>query len=346
VQDRSVLLKLYLHLPDKKQEARFHKARQDPHRHYRIHTPDRLRYEAYRGGRHVIDEALRATHRPGAEWHILDTSDRGRLREHFAKLLTTALKTAVERRDADQVALPALSGPELLPTIDVGKDLDRKSYQRRLREAQHDLNKLTDQADKEGLSTLLVFEGVDAAGKGGAIRRLTRAISAEHYEVVPIAAPTPDELNHHYLWRFWAKLPGPGKIKIFDRSWYGRVMVERIEGFCTRRDWQRAYAEINEFEADLIESGVLVMKFWLHIDQDEQARRFAARDSDPLKAFKITEEDLRNRAKWDAYRAAIEEMLARTGTGRAPWHLVPANSKQWARVQVAETVRDALAKAL
>lgn len=345
-QDRSVLLKCYLHLPDKKQDNRFSKARQDPYKHYRIHTPDRLRYEAYRGGRHILDEALRGTHRPGAEWHILDTSDRGRLREVFARHLITALKGAVDRHDPGRIELPPLPDKELLPSIDIGKDLDRKSYHRRLREAQHDLNKLTDQADREGLSSVLVFEGVDAAGKGGAIRRLTRAISAEHYEVVPIGKPTPDELNHHYMWRFWSRLPGPGKMKIFDRSWYGRVMVERIEGFCPRRDWQRAYGEINAFEADLIESGVLVLKFWLHIDQDEQARRFAVRDSDPLKAFKITEEDLRNRAKWGAYRVAIEEMLARTSTGRAPWHLVPANSKHWARVQVAETVRDVLAKVL
>ena len=196
------------------------------------------------------------------------------------------------------------------------------------------MNRLTRQAREAGLTSVLVFEGWDAAGKGGVIRRLISAMDPVNFQIVPIAAPTEEEKAHHYLWRFWRHLPRAGRVLIFDRSWYGRVLVERIEGFASESEWRRAYSEINAFEEQLSEHGILLMKFWLHIDADEQMRRFQTRLETPYKKFKITEEDYRNREKWRAYELALHEMVQRTSTEYAPWHLVSANNKPWARVEV------------
>jgi polyphosphate kinase 2 (PPK2 family) len=193
---------------------------------------------------------------------------------------------------------------------------------------------------------VLLFEGWDAAGKGGVIRRLTAAMAAPDYRIVPIAAPTDEEKAHHYLWRFWRQLPRAGKTVIFDRTWYGRVLVERVEGFASEDAWSRAYAEIEDFEQLLVEHGIVLQKFWLHIDPDEQARRFAAREQTPYKKYKITDEDYRNRERWDDYVDAIDEMVARTSTAAAPWTLVPANDKRAARIQVLEVVGEALESGL
>ena len=202
---------------------------------------------------------------------------------------------------------------------------------------QAQLNGLTRQARDAGLTSVLVFEGWDAAGKGGVIRRLISAMDPVNFQIVPIGAPTEEENAHHYLWRFWRHLPRAGRVLIFDRSWYGRVLVERIEGFASEPEWRRAYSEINTFEEQLSEHGILVMKFWLHIDAEEQMRRFQARMETPYKKFKMTEEDYRNREKWRDYELALHEMVQRTSTEYAPWHLVSANNKRWARVEVLKT---------
>ena len=193
---------------------------------------------------------------------------------------------------------------------------------------------------------VLGFEGWDAAGKGGAIKRLTECMDPRGYEVVPTASPNDYEKAHHYLWRFWTKMPLGGHIAIFDRTWYGRVMVERIEGFCTRAEWRRAYREINEMEEQLTQAGVIVLKFWIQIDKDEQERRFLARQENPEKSWKITEEDWRNRAKWDEYEPAVNEMIMKTSTAKAPWIVVEGNSKYYARLKVLKTVIEALEKRL
>jgi polyphosphate kinase 2 (PPK2 family) len=185
---------------------------------------------------------------------------------------------------------------------------------------------------------ILVFEGADAAGKGGAIRRLTAALDARDYQVISVAAPTDEERAHPYLWRFWRHLPGTGKVTIYDRSWYGRVLVERVEGFATPEEWQRAYAEINAFEEQLTEFGTIVLKFWLTVSPEEQLRRFRDREETPYKQYKITEEDWRNRDRWDSYEAAACDMIEKTSTEQAPWTLVEANNKEWARVKVLHTV--------
>ena len=193
---------------------------------------------------------------------------------------------------------------------------------------------------------VVVYEGWDAAGKGGNIKRLTSALDPRGCEVQPIASPSPEEAARHYLWRFWTRLPKTGHVAVFDRSWYGRVMVERIEGFCSEADWKRAYDEINQFERELTDAGAVVVKFWVNIDRDTQLARFRDRENDPAKRWKITDEDWRNREKWDQYETAVDEMLARTSTENAPWHVLPSVDKRYARICAMETVLEAVEKAL
>ena len=230
----------------------------------------------------------------------------------------------------------------LLSGLDLNKSLDRDDYRKQLKELQKALPAAAARLYQKRRSAVLVFEGKDAAGKGGAIRRLTGGLLPQLYRVIPIGAPDASELAHHYLWRFWRKLPDPGRIAIFDRSWYGRVLVERVEGFAAEAEWSRAYDEINAFEASLVRSGMPVAKFWLQIDQAEQARRFEERARSPLKQYKFTDDDVRNREKWPQYEAAVTEMLEKTSTKRAPWHVIAANDKRYARIQVLRTVLELL----
>lgn len=230
--------------------------------------------------------------------------------------------------------------------MDLSKTLEKDVYKSQLKKLQLRLYQLQHHAQIAGLSTVLVFEGQDAAGKGGAIRRLVQGLDAQQYQVIPIAAPTKQELAHHYLWRFWRHLPRRGRVTIFDRSWYGRVLVERIEGFAKDAEWQRAYQEINEFEKHLVENDYLVCKFWIQIDKDMQLARFEERQNTPYKEWKITDEDWRNREKWDAYDVAVDDMIHLTHHKNAPWVLVEGNDKSWARIKVLETVCGQLEKAL
>jgi AMP-polyphosphate phosphotransferase len=222
----------------------------------------------------------------------------------------------------------------------------KKAFDKRLEKQQGRLNLLQREAQQRGVSTILVFEGQDAAGKGGAIRRITAALDARSYQVIPIAAPTDEERAHHYLWRFWRHLSRAGRLTIFDRSWYGRVLVERVEGFATREEWLRAYSEINEFEDQLVAGGIVLVKFWVHITFDEQLRRFKEREKTSHKQWKLTPEDWRNREKWPAYEQAVNDMVERTSTRLAPWTLVEGNDKNFARLKVLDTVCDRLEKAV
>jgi polyphosphate kinase 2 (PPK2 family) len=234
----------------------------------------------------------------------------------------------------------------ILDRVDLSLKVPRDEYKKRLDELQDRLRQLEHQLYRARIPSVIVYEGWDAAGKGGNIRRLTRGLDPRGYEVVPIASPTDEELAHHYLWRFWRALPKAGHITIFDRSWYGRVLVERVEGLCTEEDWKRAYQEINEFELQLVEYGTVVVKFWLHIDQEEQLERLQARKETPHKRWKLTEDDWRNREKWSRYEVAVEEMLRRTSTTYAPWTILEANDKLHARIKALTTVADALTEAL
>jgi polyphosphate kinase 2 (PPK2 family) len=235
---------------------------------------------------------------------------------------------------------------DALATVDLSQSLDDDTYDEALNENQARLARHVRRARDAKQSTILVFEGWDAAGKGGAIRRVTKAMTVRDYRVVPIAAPSPEEAAHHYLWRFWRRLPRAGQMLILDRSWYGRVLVERVEGYASENEWKRAYGEIVDFERQLVEHGIVLLKFWLHVDADEQLARFKAREATAYKKYKITDDDYRNSALRADYVAAVNEMIARTSLPDARWHLVPANDKRFARVRILETINAALKQKL
>ncbi len=234
----------------------------------------------------------------------------------------------------------------MLGTVDLSLTLTEEEYDSQLIILQVALAKLAFQVYLQQRPVVMVFEGWDAAGKGGVIRRVTGKIDPRGYVVYPIAAPAGDDKTHHYLWRFWRRLPEAGQIAIFDRSWYGRVMVERIEGFCTEPEWKRAYREINQFERQLVDYGVILYKFWLHISPEEQLRRFEDRSADKLRSWKLTDEDWRNREKWGVYEEAVNEMLLKTSTVSAPWTVVEGNSKPYARIKTLKTIVDKLSDEL
>jgi polyphosphate kinase 2 (PPK2 family) len=251
------------------------------------------------------------------------------------------------QRSRRRPALPRPAKFNVIRQLDLAAaTMDEATYEQQLSRQSAKLARLVRKLHEAGRSMILAFEGPDAAGKGGVIRRLTAAMDPRLYRVISVAAPTDEEAAHPYLWRFWRHLPRQGRVTIYDRSWYGRVLVERLEGFAGRDEWSRAFAEINEFEAQLSEFGTVVLKFWLAISPEEQLRRFQDRETTPYKQYKITEEDWRNRRKWDAYEAAACDMIERTSTSDAPWVLVEAEDKRWARIKVLRTVSRRLAEVL
>ena len=343
----ALILKLWFHLSKDLQRKRFRKLAADKRTAWRVTKEDWARHEHYDEFRDVCEDALRETSTGEAPWHVIEGWD------HEYRSITAGklLLDAVERRlKAGPPAIspsapppePAIDGRDVLKALDYKAKLAPKAYDRRLELAQARLAKLTRGKAMKERSLILVFEGMDAAGKGSTIRRLTRAMDARFYRVIPIAAPTDEERAQPYLWRFWRHVPRHGHAVIFDRSWYGRVLVERVEGFCKESDWMRAYHEINDFEEQLTGAGAIVAKFWLSVTPEEQLRRFKLREKTPHKRFKITDEDWRNRKKWPAYERAICDMVDRTSSDAAPWNLVAANDKLHARVHVIETLGDLL----
>ncbi|MCA9561627.1 MAG: hypothetical protein KC583_23935, partial [Myxococcales bacterium] len=277
---------------------------------------------------------------------LLEALDR-RLAEQAAKDAQPPAPAEVPGADPEGEPPPLHVRPRsILHDVEMGRNPDRKTYETEFTRLQGRLALAHRAARKLGLSTVVVFEGWDAAGKGSTIRRITSALDARHYRVVPIAAPTDEEKARHYLWRFWRRLGPAGSIVIFDRSWYGRVLVERVEGFAETPEWQRAYAEINHFERQITDHGTVVIKYWLHITPDEQLKRFQEREETDYKAWKITDEDWRNRDRWPDYERAVHDMVERTSTKAAPWTLVPANHKRHARLFVLQTLVDRLEAAL
>jgi len=295
----------------------------------------------------LSERAVRATHTELAPWRVISGRDREFRNLSVADAILAGITERLAgQRKASPAALDERPRGRVLGRVDLGSTLPRDAYRERIRAGQARLTTLSRRAASCGQSTVVVFEGWDAAGKGGAIRRMTRALAARDCRVVPIAAPSEEERAHHYLWRFWRELPRAGRLVVYDRSWYGRVLVERVEGYAGEDEWRRSYREIREFEAQLVHHGIVLLKFFLHLDRDEQLRRFREREKTAYKKYKITDEDYRNREKWDDYVSAVDEMVARTHRKRAPWHLVPANDKRFARVTVLETVCDALGAAL
>ena len=238
-----------------------------------------------------------------------------------------------------------MGGPSLRDA-DLTRSITPEEYKEELKRLQEKLAALHNKIYRKRIPVVICYEGWDAAGKGGNIRRLAYPLDPRGFDVIPIASPTPGELARHYLWRFWTRLPRSGHVTIFDRSWYGRVMVERIEGYCGEDDWKRAYGEINEFEKALVDYGTIVLKFWIHIDPETQLERFELRQNTPEKQWKITDEDWRNRDKWPLYETAVEEMLQKTSTAYAPWHIIESVDKKYARIRVLRIVTDTLEQAV
>jgi len=351
VADGALVLKFYLHTPAAEQRQRLKRSKKAEADAWRYDTSDWSVAKSLPKAIPVVERVLRETSVPGAQWTVVEGTDPRYRDLTVARTVLGALEQRLAA-DAQQQAETAAAAPEVPPAatvldhVDLSTSLTKADYRKRLAKQQARLHKLAGEARRRGVSSVLAFEGWDAAGKGGAIRRVTWALEAADYRVHAVAAPTEQERRYHYLWRFWRDVPRDGHVSIFDRTWYGRVLVERIEGFATPAQWQRAYDEILDFELQLVEHGSIVQKFWIHISPEEQLARFEARAETPYKKYKITDEDLRNRDKWDAYVVAVDEMVVRTSTPEAPWHVVSGNDKRHARVEVVRLVADALERRL
>lgn len=345
------IVKIWLHL-DKKEHADRLRKRQ-AHKEVLHFTPyDKKASENYEALAGAAARAVTLTDRAFAPWTLIDAADANYRNLAVARAVIAAVDRASAEQDARSIRLAEKAPAEqenvisTLDAIDLSVRADTDTYKKDLESLQADLHELTYHAWRKGISSTLVFEGWDAAGKGGCIRRLMNGMDARISRAIPIGAPSDEELAHHYLWRFWRHVPRAGFITIYDRSWYGRVLVERVEKLTPREDWSRAYAEINLFEEQLINRNNVLVKFWLHISPDEQLRRFKERETTPWKQYKITPDDWRNREKWPEYVRAADEMFLRTSTAYAPWNIIAAEDKKYARLAVLRTYRDALKKAL
>lgn len=345
----TLLVKLWFHIGKKAQRRRLESLESDKATRYRVTKEDWKNHQRYDQIVEATELLLNHTSTGYAPWRVVDGEDARHRNVSAARAILDALEARLgqQRPPAPPVRLPPMPDPyTLLDRLDLSKSLDKRAYESSVAELQSRISLLVRKLKKRDKSAILVFEGADAAGKGGAIRRITWALDARSYRVIPISAPSDEERAHHYLWRFWRWLPRRGRVTIFDRSWYGRVLVERVEGFAREPEWQRAYQEINEFERELLRGGVILIKFWLHVSLEEQARRFDARANDPTKRHKITPEDYRNREQANQYEAAAAEMIARCSPPTAPFTLVEANDKYFARVKVLQTVCEQLEAAL
>lgn len=348
----TVLLKLWFHLSKSAAKKRFRSLEKDPENAWRVTAEDWEHFQHYDEFVAVSEKALRKTSTGEAPWQVIEGSDPGYRSLAAGELLLKALQEAVQPAPAARtveelrVVTPPIDGRTLLNSFDYSRRLQRKAYERKLEALQSRLAILSRDPRFHQRSLVVAFEGMDAAGKGSTIRRVTQALDARHYRVIPVAAPTDEERAQPYLWRFWRHIPLRGHTTLFDRSWYGRVLVERVEKFCSDADWMRAYDEINAFEEQLAEAGAIVVKFWMAITPDEQLRRFNERKETPFKQFKITDEDWRNREKWPLYEVAAGDMLERTSSDVAPWKVVASDDKLFARIEVLTHLCERIEKAL
>ncbi len=345
----ALIFKFWFHLSKAQMKARLKALKDDPLHSWRISPLDWQQSKTYDKFVRVGERVLRRTSRDNAPWYVVEGMDECYRSLTVGRILLEGLQAALEvtpgRQPPQPHAAPLIASLDrrgLLDSLDLSQALEKDDYQTQLASEQARLAGLLRDKRMRRHALIAVFEGNDAAGKGGAIRRVTGALDPRQYHIVPVAAPTEEERAQPYLWRFWRHVPARAGFTIFDRSWYGRVLVERVEQLCSPADWLRAYGEINDFEEQLVEAGVVLVKFWLAIDQGTQLERFKAREQIPFKRFKITEEDWRNREKWPLYRDAVEDMVDRTSTEIAPWTLVEANDKRFARVKVLRTLGDAL----
>ena len=345
-----LVLKFFFHISKKEQENRIEALLSEKDTAWRVSEGDLWQNRHYDKCLEAFDRYLDDTNTPSAPWYIVNSKSKKFAELQVMETLCMGIETALHNESLAvpllQNAFPLIKMPKLRDVPLEGKTLDEEKYKKELKELQAKLGQLHNRLYRKRVPVIIAYEGWDAAGKGGNIKRLTGALDPRGFEVHPIASPEPHEKARHYLWRFWTRLPKDGHIAIFDRTWYGRVMVERLEGFCSENDWQRAYYEMNEFEQELHNWGAVILKFWVQIDKDTQLARFTERQNTPSKQWKITDEDWRNREKWDLYEQAVDEMLQKTSTTYAPWHILESVDKKYARIKALHIVIDALEKAL
>ena len=342
-----LLMKFFFQIDEKEQKKRLDKLADDKNTSWRVSEHDVWQNKHYDKCMDVYEQYLCDTNQPSAPWYLVDAKDKKWAQLQILETLVQGIDTALQN---STLAVPLLQNAfplkpiEKLADVALDKTLTEEEYDTLLNQYQKRLRKLHNELYRKKIPVIIAYEGWDAAGKGGNIKRITEALDPRGYEVHPIASPEPHEKARHYLWRFWNRLPKTGHVAIFDRTWYGRVMVERLEGFCSENDWQRAYVEINEFEKELADWNAVIVKFWVQIDKDTQLARFKERENTPEKRWKITDEDWRNREKWDLYEEAVNEMLQKTNTAYAPWHILESNDKKYARIKALKTVIEAIEK--
>ena len=345
-----LVLKFFMEIDKEEQKTRMQKLLDKPDTSWRVTGFDKWQNEHYKKCEKVFDRYLKDTNLPTSPWYIIDAGNKKWAELQVLETLVSNIDTALQNQKHSvpipQNVFPLVKMPKLSEVDLSDKFIDEKEYQQKLKVLQSRLGELHNRFYRKRVPVIITYEGWDAAGKGGNIKRVTGALDPRGYEVHPIASPEPHEKARHYLWRFWTRLPKDGHIAVFDRTWYGRVMVERLEGFCSENDWKRAYNEMNEFEKELHDWGAVIIKFWVQIDKDTQLERFTERQNNPEKQWKITDEDWRNREKWDQYEMAVDEMLKKTSTTYAPWHILESVDKKYARIKALKIIIKELEKVL
>ena len=345
-----LVLKFFMQIDKDEQKKRMKKLLDSHDTSWRVSDFDTWQHEHYKKCEKVFDRCLKDTNLPTSPWYIIDAGNRKwaelQVMETLVNNIDVALQNQKHSVPIPQNVFPLVNMPRLSEIELKGKTVEDEKYRQELKELQAHLGELHNRLYRKRVPVIITYEGWDAAGKGGNIKRVAGALDPRGYEVHPIASPEPHEKARHYLWRFWTRLPKDGHIAIFDRTWYGRVMVERLEGFCSENDWKRAYNEINEFEKELHDWGAVIIKFWVQIDKETQLERFTERQNNPEKQWKITDEDWRNREKWDQYETAGDEMLKKTSTSYAPWHILESVDKKYARIKALKIIIKELEKVL
>lgn len=345
-----LVVKFFMHISKDEQAKRMKGLLSGEDTQWRVQKFDQWQNEHYGKCEKVYDRYLKDTNMSTSPWYIVDAKNKKwaelQVLETMVSNIEVGLQNQMHSVPILQNVFPLVKMPKLQDVELEGKVIEEEEYRKELKELQKRLRELHNRVYRKRVPVIITYEGWDAAGKGGNIKRITGALDPRGFEVHPIASPEPHEKARHYLWRFWTRLPKDGHIAIFDRTWYGRVMVERLEGFCSENDWKRAYNEMNEFEKELHDWGAVIIKFWVQIDKDTQLERFTDRQNNPEKQWKITDEDWRNREKWDLYEDAVNEMLKKTSTTFAPWHILESVDKNYARIKALKIVIEELEKAL
>ena len=345
-----LVLKFFMEIDKDEQEKRMKKLLSKDDTKWRVTGFDKWQNKHYKKCENVFDRYMKDTNMSSSPWYIIDAKDKKWAELQVMDTLVSSIEVALQNQSHSvpilQNVFPLVKMPKLKDVELEGKTIDEEEYQKELKKLQAKLGELHNRLYRKRVPVIITYEGWDAAGKGGNIKRIAGALDPRGYEVQPIASPEPHEKARHYLWRFWTRLPKDGHIAIFDRTWYGRVMVERLEVFCSENDWKRAYNEMNEFEKELHDWGAVIIKFWVQIDKDTQLERFNDRQNNPEKRWKITDEDWRNREKWDQYEEAVDEMLKKTSTTFAPWHILESVDKKYARIKALKIVIEEIEKAL